>query len=304
MAEKDIAEKDLEAMNDVFADIMNNLMFGGVEYVKEDDLEQGRERSSYSSETQPIREQVRDVSKFWKQNQIRLAHVGLENQTEPEDDMPFRNIGYDGAAYRDQISYVTDAEGKRHKVLERYPVVTLTLYMGYEKRWDKAKSLYEALGDKLDDRLKPFVHDYPLNLFEIAFITDEQLAKFKSDFWFVADYLVQMRKDNRYVPSDRQMRHVREVLNIMAALTGDERFRVNANEIEEGDEPLTMNDFFSKAIKKSEEEGRREGEKKAADLINYLWLNGRGEDAMKASEDQDYFDALLSDYQNGELAVS
>ncbi len=105
MAAKDIAEKDLEAKNDVFADIMNNLMFGGVEYVKEDELEQGRERSSYSSDSKDIRDQERDLSKFWKQNEIRLAYVGFENETEPEDDMPFRNIGYDGAAYRDQIVY-------------------------------------------------------------------------------------------------------------------------------------------------------------------------------------------------------
>ena len=71
MAAKDIAEKDLEAKNDVFADIMNNLMFGGVEYVKEDELEQGRQRSSYASDSKHIREQERDLSKFWKQNEIR-----------------------------------------------------------------------------------------------------------------------------------------------------------------------------------------------------------------------------------------
>jgi len=173
-------------------------MFGGIEYVKEDELEQGRERSSYSSDSKIIRDQERDLSKFWKQNEIRLAYVGIENETEPEDDMPFRNIGYDGAAYRDQISYVIDKEGNRHKEIERYPVITLVLYMGYKKRWDKARTIYEALGDRLDENLKPFVHDYPINLFEIAFITDDQLKKFKSDFWIVADYLVQMRKNNNF----------------------------------------------------------------------------------------------------------
>ena len=225
MAAKDIAEKDLEALNDVFADIMNNLLFDGAEYVNEDELEQGRERSSYLSEPRGFRDQERDLSKYWRQNEIRIAYVGFENETEPEDDMPFRAIGYDGAAYRDQISYVTGKDGKRQKVIERYPVVTLVLYMGYKKRWDKAKSIHEALGDRLDDRLKPFVHDYPINLFEIAFLTDEQLAKFKSDFWVVADYLVQMRKNNDYVPSERQIKYVREVLNLMTALTKDTRFR-------------------------------------------------------------------------------
>ena len=82
--------------------------------------------------------------------------------------MPFRVIGYDGASYRDQISYVIGKDGKRRKAVEKIPVVTLVLYMGYKKRWDKAKSLHEALGEKLEARIKPFVNDYPLHIFEIA----------------------------------------------------------------------------------------------------------------------------------------
>ena len=40
MAEKDIAEKTLEAYNDVFADIVNVLLFQGKHFVKEDELEE------------------------------------------------------------------------------------------------------------------------------------------------------------------------------------------------------------------------------------------------------------------------
>ena len=40
MAEKDIAEKTLEAYNDVFADIINVLLFNGEQQVKEDELEE------------------------------------------------------------------------------------------------------------------------------------------------------------------------------------------------------------------------------------------------------------------------
>lgn len=35
--------------------------------------------------------------KFWKNCEVRIAYVGMENETEPEDDMPFRTIGYDRA---------------------------------------------------------------------------------------------------------------------------------------------------------------------------------------------------------------
>ena len=56
MAEKDITEKELEACNDVFADIVNVLVFNGEKVIKEDELEQCRERSSYSGE-KTVREQ-------------------------------------------------------------------------------------------------------------------------------------------------------------------------------------------------------------------------------------------------------
>ena len=78
MAGKDITEKSLEAYNDVFADIVNVLLFDGRGYVKEDELEQGRERGEYQGEN-GIREYERDSSKFWKQSNIRIAYFGLEN---------------------------------------------------------------------------------------------------------------------------------------------------------------------------------------------------------------------------------
>ncbi len=40
MGEKDITEKALISFNDVFADIVNNLVFGGQKRIDESDLEQ------------------------------------------------------------------------------------------------------------------------------------------------------------------------------------------------------------------------------------------------------------------------
>ncbi len=172
MAEKDMTEKALEAFNDVFADIVNNLLFQGRKRILEEDLEQGWEHSVYRGE-KSLREQERDTSKYWKKHNIRIAYIGLENETDAEDDMPLRVIGYDGAAYRDQIAYQTDETGKRRKTRDRYPVVTLVLYFGYKKHWDKARTLYEALRENMDADLMPFVNDYRISLFEIAWLTDD-----------------------------------------------------------------------------------------------------------------------------------
>ena len=157
MGEKDITEKSLEECNDVFADIVNVLLFDGDEIIKQDSLSEASPYSNYT-ESGKVRSQERDIYKYWNNSQIRLAAIGFENETQEEPDMPLRVINYDAAGYRAQLS----DKGQD----ERYPVVSLVLYYGYRKRWDKATSLYERLA--IPDRLKKYVCDYKINLFEIC----------------------------------------------------------------------------------------------------------------------------------------
>lgn len=121
MGEKDIAEKTLESYNDVFADIVNGLLFDGEQVVKEDELEAESENSMYKADGK-LHEQERDVAKYWKNGEIRIALYGLENQTIADPDMPLRVFSYDGAAYRNQLNM--------EKGQKRYPVITLVLYFG------------------------------------------------------------------------------------------------------------------------------------------------------------------------------
>lgn len=80
MAEKDIAEKTLEAYNDVFADIVNVLLFQGRPLVKENDLEEESPYSSYKADGK-LHAQERDVAKYWRSGFVRIAFYGFENQT-------------------------------------------------------------------------------------------------------------------------------------------------------------------------------------------------------------------------------
>ena len=204
--------------------------------------------------------------------------------------MPFRVIGYDGASYRDQIHYDLDKSGKRVKSFTRYPVITLVLYFGYKRHWDKAKTLYEVIGDHLGDELKPLVNDYKINLYEIAYITDEQLAGFKSDFRFVADYFVQKRKTGTYVGSHEKVKHIREVLQLLAVLANDRRFSEVEQSFEEGGEPGTMCEVLDaieqRGIKKGEKIGEKagikKGEERLAKLGQMLLAAGRTDDLAKA----------------------
>ncbi|MBQ6341951.1 MAG: hypothetical protein IJI41_02380 [Anaerolineaceae bacterium] len=65
MGEKDITEKTLESYNDVFADILNVLLFNGKHVVDPNDLEDRNPHSFYKADGK-IRELVRDVVKSWK----------------------------------------------------------------------------------------------------------------------------------------------------------------------------------------------------------------------------------------------
>lgn len=219
MAEKDMTEKSLEGYNDVFADIVNGLLFRGEEVISAEELEDRLPWAHYKSDGK-LREMERDVLKQWKRQKLRLALLGFENQTEPNPDMPLRVVGYDGAEYRAQLS--------EQKTGERFPVITLILYFGYEKRWDKAVSLLERLN--IPEKFWPYVSDYKINVFEIAYLTWEQVKLFKSDFRVVADYFVQKRENGDYTPNTQKLTHVQEALRLLSVMTGDHRFEEVYNE--------------------------------------------------------------------------
>ncbi len=230
MAEKDIAEKILESYNDVFADIVNVLLFDGEQVIKPNELVDQAPRSAYKADGQ-VREIERDVAKRWTKNNIRIACVGLENQTEPDPDMPLRNFAYDGTEYKVQVGMP--------RSVPRYPVVTLVLYFGHTKRWNKPLTLHETVG--VSDRFRPFVSDYRINLFEIAWLDRETVAKFKSDFRVVAEYFVQMRlKDDNFQPTQTDVKHMQEVLQLLSVMTGDHRYEVlfTKSELEGGTIPV------------------------------------------------------------------
>ncbi len=148
------------------------------------------------------------------------------------------------------------------------------LYLGYTERWNKATTLYERLD--IADRLKKYVSDYRINLFEIAYLEEEQLKKFKSDFRFVADYFVQMRKTGKYIPPDEKVTHVQELLTLMSALTGNQKF-VEAYDEQKGKERISMRTFLDDAFDEGEAKGEAKGITKG---ITTGKITARYEDGM------------------------
>ena len=249
MAEKDMTEKTLEAFNDVFADIVNGLLFQGKQVIDEQSLTDAQPFSMYKADD-GLHEQERDVSKYWNSERetkarVRIALLGIENQTKYDKDMPLRVMGYDGASYRAEL---------QQKV--RYPVITLVLYFGKEP-WGRNRSLYDVMD--IPKGLESCVSDYRINVFEIARMPEEAIEYFHSDFRIVADYFIRSRENPDYRPSDpEKFRHVDEVLKLMAAITQDDRFTEMAEM--EGGKPENMCEVLDRAEARGEARGKAIGE--------------------------------------------
>lgn len=248
MAEKDIAEKTLEACNDVFADIVNVLLFDGKQVVKEDELEAAATTSTFKADKK-LHQQERDVAKFWKNGEIKISLVGFENQTQQDYKMPLRVISYDGASYKQQL-----LDNKQRK---NFPVVTLVLYFG-EKKWTAPKNLYDCL--EIPEELKSYVSDYKINVFNIAWLDDETIEKFTSDFKIVAKFFQTKRMKKDFTRSTEIMRHVEETLKLLSALTGDNLYVTLYNNNEDlRNGGVNMCEVAQKILNEGRTEGRTEG---------------------------------------------
>ena len=311
---KDITQKMLERYNDVFADIVNVLLFNGKRIVDEDALIDTPVDSALKIDGE-IHSQDRDVAKYWKNSQINIALFGLENQTVPDKLMPMRVIGYDGAEYKKQV-----LEENRYK--KKYPVITLVLYMGYDRNWKYSNSLLDLL--EVDDNLKPYVSDYRINVFEIAFLDREKIELFKSDFRMLADYLYQMRTTNSYKGDESNIKHVDEILMLMSAMSGFKNVE-NIIKVAHERKVSNMKGFFELAEEKGlerglelgREEGREEGlqlgrtegieeglqlgRTEGADMVSelntILAREGNLEKIIKANTDKVYRNELLKKYR-------
>jgi len=297
MGAKDITEKILADFNDVFADIINGVLFDGKQVVSEHALENVKDRSQYKFNNK-IHEQERDLAKRWIPYKICFALYGLEHETGAEPYMPMRIIGYDGAAYRGQLT-------KRERDRPNFPVITIVLYFG-TKHWDQPRTLYECMN--IQENLKPFVSDYKINVVEIAFL-DDKLDNFHSDFRIIAEYFVNKRRNIEYTPSAQEIQHVDEFLKLLQALTGDDRYFdvLNLLQKEAKKEGVNMCEILDKVenrgIAIGEIRGEIRGREKMADEINQLnailLKQNRMDDLRRTLADQNYQRQLMTEFGIG-----
>ena len=229
----DTAEKLLEDYEDVFADIVNVLVYEGDPVVKPENLRDGPTASVYKAAEGELRQKNRDVLKIDTENGVEIRVYGLENQTRPSNVMPVRVMGYDFGSYDRNIrkeKMKNKEQGREADYTAELwpgqklcPVVTLVLYFGTEP-WSGPTTLHGMLN--LPERLKPFVPDYPVNLVQVAFLEEEEISLFRSDFRIVAEFFRAKRLGNvkslKY--NEKRWDHVAELLDFFKIFFGDKRY--------------------------------------------------------------------------------
>jgi hypothetical protein len=299
LGEKDISEKILLDYNDVFSDIINGIIFKGEQTVLPESLENMTVHSQYKADGKKLHEQERDVAKYWKDKKITLAIYGFEDESVPEKQMLVRIIGYDGAAYRSQLG--------SEKIS---PVVTLVLYFGTKKRWNTPRNLKELLD--IPNGLESYVNDYHINVIEVAWLSEDEINRFQSDFRIVANFFRNKRLDENYIPNDPTIiKHVDEMLKLLKVMTGDNKYEINIDKAGNGGvsmctvaqnlENIGIQKGEQIGIQKGEQigiqKGEQIGENKLAKLINSLMNDQRQDDVMKATTDKDAREKLYKEYK-------
>ena len=207
--------------------------------------------------------------------------------------MPVKNGQYDMMNYAAQVEKkaVENRVDKNLKPGAEYlsglrkgdkliPVITAVIYTG-SKPWDGPLSLHDML-DFADETQKAFVPDYKLNVISAADLDDSEFNKFHPEIGYALKLLKHKDKDADKVIEERNHERVspETAFFLKTAANLDLDF-----EIEDGGVDMCA----------SLEKKYKEKEQNTAKLFNYLWKNGRGEEAERAEREPDFLDKLLKE---------
>ena len=140
MGKQDKAEKMLLACRDVFAEIVNVLIYEGSQVLDEENLLPGPTESICAFKNEEL-QQLRDCSMYEMHGGRVKALYNMENQSRQDKWMPLRCAGYDGAAYRAQYN---ERKAKR----EIYPVIRMLFALSGDRRYLEYVPFMETGGGK------------------------------------------------------------------------------------------------------------------------------------------------------------
>ncbi len=246
----DAVQKDLESYPDVFADMVNVLVYEGRQVLKPENLWPAATESLYKGMKQKLKRQMEDVAKYdMLDGKKRILYL-IANQSRTDRKMILRKKGYEGGAYREQYD---------GKVQDLCPVMELVLYWG-RGHWGGAMSLREMFADRsMDPQAWEYIDDGRLHVFEMCHLPPHVRQRFTSDMRFVAEYLA----DEESLESmEQEVWHLEALLDFLGELSGDGRYQ-------------KLMESLSRDKELKEE--NRKGGWKMCKLMDKYWEGGRRE---------------------------
>lgn len=209
---KKTRKMQLEEYPEVFADIVNTLMFNGKNVVRAEELQ--TEDLPFNRKRNKTEHQVTQV---WRKEHIKFSYLAFENPVEFNRYIPIRTMGEVGNIYCNELDSAKNTS-------DLFQVINIVLYLGHEKHWQAPANLANCF--RTPKLLQPYTSDFKVNLFEIAWLEEDTVSKFQSDFRFIADYYVQARKNKFWEPMYGEASHINEVFEMLYDMTDDERFLI------------------------------------------------------------------------------
>ena len=189
-----------------FADVFNYFVYDGrqvliPEYLHE--LSTVEQVFPYGKDgkfqkAQRFRDVLKNACVMTDEQERTYVLLGIENQSYIHYAAPVKDMLYDAMNYTRQAESISSAHRKRkdmatpseflsgfNKDDRLRPIITLMIYWSDEE-WDGKLSLHEII-DFSDERLRPFVPDYRVNLLSPSSIVD--FAQFRTELGEVFEFI-------------------------------------------------------------------------------------------------------------------
>ena len=300
MGAKDLAEKNLLQYKDVFSDIVNVNLFGGRCYVSAKELsrEPGELITKVVSDDK-LRQLQMDVPMKCKKHN-RSFFLCLENQSDKNNVMPVRDMGYQHAKYMEQIKEVKESNRKTgnypnpmtkelNDSQKLSPVITLVLNYS-QNEWGKPRCLNDMLEfpEDMKCELELWIPSYSVCVINLASQPETTIRQYQSDFKYIVRYLS--------CGNDRRYRKAKELIETTEGKGGKIDMCVLLDMYEERGEARGIEKGISQGIS----QGILQGIEEINALYHCLLADNRMEDIQKAIMDTEYQKELLREYGIGE----
>ena len=313
MGSKDLAEKNLLQYKDVFSDIVNVNLFGGRHYISANELsrEPGELITKSSSDNKLKQLQMDVPMKCIKKYNTRFF-VCLENQSDINNIMPVRDMGYQHAKYMEQVRTIKETNRQQqtypspitkgiHDTQKLDPVITLVLNYS-QKEWKKPKQLQDVLNipDDMRKEFEKWISPHSIGIINLANQSESTMQMYHSDFKYIVRYLSNDKEklESFFRTTDFKLDHPEAFSDWLVAVANDDRY-IKAKQLIDKQNEKGGHINMCVLLDMYEERGEARGIHEINTLNLRLLDDNRLEDMQRAMVDTDYQKELMKEYGIG-----